>query len=261
MRRWLLLFVVLVVSNASGQEPAAKVWSDLKAKREALLGLHQEFEVSQTTTADRASRGLHQRLIIDISGKKWRERYIGGSQDLVRIFDGQNLFVMETGGTEYIHAKNQPKNGDLDPAPYGGTDRDWMKAKEAAHQPCGFSKDDHTCVILGVAVKGKAQLDGGLVTRLLAGVNLLAIDTQTGVLVQSTTDALVERGRTDDAGAPSTRYNSELTYSLKQMTYGKTLDAGLFTLPAGLREVKEFTKWDAARINKELRASQLQNYK
>jgi len=37
------------------------------------------------------------------------------------------------------------------------------------------------------------------------------------------------------------------------MTYGVVLDTALLKLPeTGMREVKEFTKWDAVRIRKEL---------
>jgi len=63
MRRLLLVGVVLIVSSATGQEPASKLWSDLKAKRQMLPGLHQEFEVSRTSSALGSSRTYHQKFL------------------------------------------------------------------------------------------------------------------------------------------------------------------------------------------------------
>jgi len=80
---------------------------------------------------------------------------------------------------------------------------------------------------------------------MLDGTTLLAIDSETGVLVKSNTQEVIENRR----GA----YQVNLTCSLKRMSYGAVPDAGLFKLPeSGVHEVKELTRWNAARIRKQL---------
>jgi len=65
------------------------------------------------------------------------------------------------------------------------------------------------------------------------------------VLVKSNTQEVIENRRY--------AYQVNLTYSLKRMSYGAVLDAGLFKLPeSGAHEVKELTRWNAARIRKQL---------
>jgi thiol-disulfide isomerase/thioredoxin len=48
----------------------------------------------------------------------------------------------------------------------------------------------------------------------------------------------------------------DVTYTIKQMSYGAAPDATLFKLPDSLQEVKELTPWDEARIKKELAGKQ-----
>lgn len=254
MRRLLLVGVVLIVSSASGQEPASKLWTDLKAKREMLPGLHQEFEVSRTSSTHSLSRSFQERIVIDVADKKWRERSISGSCDCIRIFDGQDLLLMEADGNEYKRLNRKSKDDDPEPEPYGTPDLDWRKAKEIARRPCGFSTKDHSCIIIDVPEKAWARAGKGtLVTRLAAGVSRLAIDSETGALVRSDNEEVIERSLHDGPGQSPGAYKVNRTYSLTRMTYGAVLDIALFKLPeAGMREVKEFTKWDAARIRKEL---------
>jgi cytochrome c biogenesis protein CcmG/thiol:disulfide interchange protein DsbE len=91
------------------------------------------------------------------------------------------------------------------------------------------------------------------VTRLAAGVSRLTIDSETGMLVRSDNEEVIEQSLDDGPGRSPHAYKVNWTYSLTRMTYGVVLDTALFKLPeTGMREVKEFTKWDAARIRKEL---------
>ena len=140
MCRLLLVGVVLIVSSASGQQPAGKLWADLKVKREMLPGLHQEFEVSRTSSTLNSSRTYHYRMVVDVADKKWRERSNSGSCDCIRIFDGKGLIVMEADGKEYMRVNRKSKDDDPEPQPYGTLDLGWRKAKEVAHRPCGFAE-------------------------------------------------------------------------------------------------------------------------
>lgn len=247
MRLHILLGAVAVMAlNASGDTPGNKLWTELKAKREMLAGFHQEFEVNQTFKTLRGSQGSHREIVVDMSGGKWRERSISGSGDRIRIFNGQDLLEMEAEGDEYIRIKRKAKEDDPQPAPYGSVNLDWTKAKEVQRQPCGFSANDRTCIILDVPVKTWMRTStSSEITRMSGGVSRMAIDSETGMLVQSVTQEAIDN--------PRGGYQLNLTYSVKQMSYGTAPDAGMFNLPdTGLHEVKEFTKWNASRIKKQL---------
>src|SRR5579862_2196993 len=146
MRFWLLMGSLLVVSNASGQAPSSKLWTELKAKREMLPAVHQEFEVAQTLVVGSTNRSTHHQMVLDMSQDKWREREIGGARDRIRIFDGQDLFVMEQDQDEYVRTKGKANKEEPAPGPYG-LDLEWSKATEVERRPCGFAKEDHVCEI------------------------------------------------------------------------------------------------------------------
>ena len=246
MRFSLLVGAMFAVLNANCETPPNKLWTELKSKREMLAGLHQEFEVTQTFKTTRGSQDSHREILVDMSQKKWRERSVSGSGERIRIFDGQDVFLMEAEGDEYVRTKRKPKDDDPAPAPYGSVDLDWAKAKEVERRPCGFSENDHTCIIIDVPVKKWIRAGtNDQITKMLDGMTVVAIDSETGVLVKSNTQEVIE----NRIGA----YQLNLTYSLKRMNYGAVLDAGLFKLPeSGVHEVKELTRWNAARIKKQL---------
>jgi thiol-disulfide isomerase/thioredoxin len=76
------------------------------------------------------------------------------------------------------------------------------------------------------------------------GTTRVLIDTETGIWLQCRTVEVVE-------GAMSS-YKLDLTYQVKQMSYGAAADAAVFNLPSGLKEVKELTPWNESRIKKQL---------
>jgi thiol-disulfide isomerase/thioredoxin len=246
MRFALLVGAMFIAWNASADTPTSKLWTELKAKREMLAGLHQEFEVSQSFKTGRSTQGSHRELVVDMSAGKWRERSISGSGDRIRIFDGQNLFLTEAEVDEYVRIKRKAKDDDPEPTPYGSVDLDWAKAREMERRPCGFTGNDHTCIIINVPVKHWVRAGtNGQITRMSDGISRLAIDSETGMIVESSIQEVIDN--------PRGGYESDLTYSLKRMSYGTAPDAGLFKLPeSDIHEVKEFTKWNAARIKKQL---------
>ena len=85
---------------------------------------------------------------------------------------------------------------------------------------------------------------GRHMTRMTGGVSRLAIDSENGLLIQSNTQEMID----DERGG----YRLDRTFLLKGLRYGKAADSALFALPIGMREVKEFTEWNAGRIRKQL---------
>jgi thiol-disulfide isomerase/thioredoxin len=245
MRFSLMIALMFTTLTASGQVPASRSWTDLKAKREGLPGLHQEFEVTQTFKTMRSSQGSKREIIIDIMQNKWREGSVSGSGDRIRIFDGQDLFLMEAEEDEFVRTKLKAKEDVPEPGPYG-IDLDWTKAKEVERAPCGYSGTDHTCIIIDAPMKKWMRGEvGNRITRMTDGTARVAIDSETGILVESHTQEAIDNERTS--------YVLDLTYLLKRMSYEAAPDAGLFMLPeSGLHEVKELSRWNAARIKKQL---------
>ena len=153
MRFTLVLFALLPVT---GQTPATAVWSDLTAKREKLASLHQEFEVKQTSKTSVDTQASTRMVLLDMSGKRWRETSRSGSGDFIRIFDGKDLFSMDGDGNEYVRAKRKAKEEDPLPAAYGLGDPDWPKAVEVQRKPCGFQTNDRSCIVLEAPVRRTA---------------------------------------------------------------------------------------------------------
>src|SRR5262245_34904680 len=108
--RWLAYLFCLVgglltVLCASVETPTSKLLAELKTKRQMLPGFHQEFEVTRRITRGNRNPASYRELIsLDVSQNRWREQVTGGLGDRIRIFDGQDLFTMESGGTEYVSA-------------------------------------------------------------------------------------------------------------------------------------------------------------
>ncbi len=246
MRFSFLLATLLIAWNASAQTATNKLWSQLKNKREMLPGLHQEFEQVVTYKTGRGSQSSFRKITLDISRDKWRERAVSGSGDRIRLFDGQDLLVMEDGGDEYVRVKRKADSNDPEPSPYNSFDLDWTKMKELERRPCGFKGSDHVCIILELPVKQLMELGASSqITKLSGGIALLAMDSETGALVQSKRQAVIE----NDRGG----YQASVTYSLTQMRYGPPPNATLFQLPeSDMHQVKELTRWTVARIKKQL---------
>lgn len=66
----------------------------------------------------------------------------------------------------------------------------------------------------------------------------------TGVAVSATSVTSVQRDRSP--------YTSQTTYTLRGLSYVGHADMSLFKLPEEMHEVKELSKWNAARISKQL---------
>jgi len=237
------LFVAL---NAAAQTPASAVWTELKARRDKLPSVQQEFEVSQTAKTASASQSFKRQLVLDMSPGQWRERSISGSGNNIRIFEGKDLFSMEEGGDEFVRAKRRSKEEDPLPSPYGTDDPDWSKAIELERRPCGILASDHLCVVLDVPLKKWTRTSSpNNISRMLQGSARVSFDTETGLLLSLRTVQVIEIHRA--------AHQLDVTYALQRMSYGKPPDASLFKLPSDdMREVKELSSWNAAKIKKQL---------
>jgi thiol-disulfide isomerase/thioredoxin len=117
---------------------------------------------------------------------------------------------------------------------------------ELERRPCGLPGADHLCVVLDVPLKRWVRnTSPNNVSRMLEGTSRLILDTETGLLIARRTVETVDNQR-----GP---YQSDVTYSLKQMTYGTAPDTTAFQLQSSdMKEVKELSRWDAAKIKKRL---------
>src|SRR5207245_2688230 len=129
------LGTLLLMVNAGAKTPAGRLWTDLQAKRTALSGAHQEFEVSQTFSTPFDSQSSRRPIVIDMAQGQWRESAVNGSGYQIRIFDGRDLLAVDEGGNEFVRTRH-PKEEDMVPSPYGFRDQDWSKALEVGLLPC-----------------------------------------------------------------------------------------------------------------------------
>jgi thiol-disulfide isomerase/thioredoxin len=244
--RFLALYTILFVAlNAGAQTPAGALWTELKTKREKLSSLHQEFDVSQTSRSSYSSRAMQRRILLEMAQGQWRESSVSGSGTRIRIFDGKDLLLMEEHGDEYVRTKRQSQDEDPAPSPYGLGDPDWSKAVEVRRRPCGLPGSNHVCVVLGAPLKPWSRAGtGGHFSKLVEGTTHVVLDIETGLLISSSTAQLIDNGRSS--------YQSDTICTLQRMKYGGPADATLFMLPADMREVKELSKWNAAKIKKQL---------
>jgi thiol-disulfide isomerase/thioredoxin len=259
MGRLTLVFALLGALSTSAQTAAAQTpgtqtpggtrWAELTAKREKLSSYHQEFEISRTYAVPGGQRAAQRQLILDAAGGRWRERTISGSENVVRLYDGQSLFTFEEGTPEYLRGKLAAAGEPPLPTAYRFGDPEWTKAVELPRRPCGNISGTvmpggavgRTCIALDVPLKGREMPGGGAnAPRLLPGTLHLLADADTGLLVSYQAAQEVK--------APTGDYLQETRMILKRMHFGKAPVAGLFTLPANFREVIEFTPWNAARI-------------
>ena len=240
----LMVGALVMVSSAVGETGGKNLWSTFETTRNGPLALHQEFDVEQHAGSSYAQHVQHYQLVVDFAQGKWREQMIGGNGDRIQLFDGQDLYTFEPGGTEYTRKKQSGNKDEQLPAPFENR-LDWGKAKEVQRGPCGFAGKDHTCVIVDVPIKPWLRpTTPGDVATMTGGTSRVMIDTETGIWLRCDISAVV-----DNSGFP---VQWDLTYTIKQMSYGAIPDANLFKVPEGMQEVKQLTPWDDAQIKKQL---------
>jgi hypothetical protein len=121
---WLLPLGAFLNIWSAGETTADKHWSEFKTARQA----HQEFEITRKVKTGYVDQVSRHQVTIDVSQDRWREQSTGGAGNLVRIFDGQNLFLTELEGTEYARLKTKAENEETLPGPYAAK-LEWRKRK------------------------------------------------------------------------------------------------------------------------------------
>lgn len=245
--RILIVLAAVLALHAATETTAGKLWTELKTKRENLTSLHQEFEVTRTSKTTHGAQSAKWQLVLDMSQGKWREKSSSGSGTRLTIFDGTDEFSMEEGGDEFVRMKTKARDGDPLPAPYFPNGADWSKASEVERRPCGLTGKEHVCALLEVRLKPWSRNTGAKnVTKMLEGSARVLVDTETGVVIRLHTLEVIQSTRT--------AYQSDVNYVLKKLSYGTPADAALFKLPSeDLREVKELSRWNSAKIRKQLK--------
>jgi thiol-disulfide isomerase/thioredoxin len=246
MNYFLLFGTLSLALFARAESPASNLWAELKDKRERLPSFHQEFELSQTYKTGGNNQSSKRQVILDMAKGQWREKSSSGSGDYIRIFDGKDLFQMEEAGNEYLRPKPHSKEDESLPSVYSFGDLDLSKLVEGERQPCGISGNNHLCVVLDGRVKKSIRLiPPNSSVRVLDGTARFVFDLETGLLIGSRTVEAIDNGRTT--------YQLDVTRALKRLAYGSPPDLSLFRLPSGdIHEVKELSRWNAAKIKKEL---------
>ncbi len=179
-----------------------------------------------------------------MSHGKWREKSDTGSGNHIKIFNGKDLFWMEESGNEFVRIKRHDKAEDPGPSAYSFNDPDWRKAVERERRPCGIPGSDHQCVLLEVPLKPWTRNSAAGNTQMVEGSARILLDSETGLLLSLRT--------VQSIAGPRDGYQSDVSYVLKRLSYGTPADESLYKLPGDLREVKELTSWNAARIKKQL---------
>jgi thiol-disulfide isomerase/thioredoxin len=248
MRRPLHFLLLLSAAAQSRAETrAGTLWTELAAKRALLPSFHQEFDVSEVSkTLSGSSQPRKWRLSVDIAPGKWRERSVIGFGFETRIFDGENLYLMDEDLREYTRARHKAKDSEPAPAPYTLGAADWLKAAEVQRRACGLPGKDHECAVLEAPLKPWVHgFRSGRPTRMLEGVARIVVDTETGLLITAQSIEKIETG--------TAQRQATTTYSLKRVTFGGSADASLFQLPWGnLREVRELSRWYTSEIRKHM---------
>jgi thiol-disulfide isomerase/thioredoxin len=240
--RFLLVAFLLSSAASLAQTPAAQLWQELTAKRNSLPGFHQEFACSETRTMTGHQQSSQCEIVVDVSSGKWREWSRTGSAE---IFDGRELFRIEENEGAFLRIRPHPKETAPQPSIYDFGDSDTSKAVELERRSCNTPIDGDPCVTLEVPIRQRTRLsvDGQMITQ-RGGVSRLIFDTETGLLVSSGTVQGIDNQKIG--------YRLTTTATLKRQVYGNAVDPALFAPPAGLREVKRFSDWNAARIKKQL---------
>ncbi len=244
--RFLVCLGVLILSSKTRADDrsAGSLWAELARNREQLTSAHQEFEVSRTFKTATSTQASTRRIVLDLAGQKWREKTLSGSGDYIQLFDGDQEYRMEEGGNEFERIKRQSKEDTPKPEMYAD-DAEWGKAVEKERRPCGLPQFPHDCVVLEAPLRTRVHGAGAESSRLAQGVVQVRIDTATGLILSRHSVALIQRTRD--------QYQADTRFVLKRADFGAPPDATLFHLPSTeMKEVKTLSRWDAAKIRKQL---------
>jgi thiol-disulfide isomerase/thioredoxin len=251
--------VVAGIGFAESPSAAAKLWEELNAKRSQIPSVHQEFQIISAQNRPSGERRSVRTSVLDISGNQWRETEESGSSEMVRIFDGTQIYSMEKDGDEFVRIKVDKKNPEsTKPNAFKIPPADWSKATEIRRESCRLptrpSPIEASCILFEVPLKPRV-IDSTArgVARVVSGTFRMMLEHQTGLLVAIGKSELIER--TNLAS-----FILRTTHILQNMSYA-TPDAELFSAPTGVREVKAISMWNADRMQKRMGGKQAPDLK
>jgi len=99
--------VSLMVQDSLAVTSTSDLWSKFETVLQGPRALHQEFEVMQHVRSGYADQVSRFQIVLDFSRGKWREQPVGANGERIRVFDGEDLFVFESGGTDYAHQRQR----------------------------------------------------------------------------------------------------------------------------------------------------------
>jgi thiol-disulfide isomerase/thioredoxin len=236
----LLVSLLLLTVPGAAQSPAASsLWDQLKAKRQSLGLVHQEFEYVLRSSTEKDSQESIKSIAVDFSDARWLERQTSGSGTDVTLFDGIDMLTFEEGGTEFVRTKGNKKTV-AEPLPYSA-DVELAKLKQIQEGPCDVPGAGPLCIVLEAPLK---TISGGSAT-MVKGVGQFLFDAQNGLLLSFHKARLMRRDNLS--------YTSDAVLRMTSTRVGKAGDERPFELPSSdMREVKKLTEWDTAKIKKEL---------
>lgn len=240
----LLFSVSAFIPAALADKSISDVWSKFEEVQKGSRALHQEFDVVRHIRSGYVDQVAHFQVLVDLSQGQWREQPVGEFGERIQVFNGEEQFVFESGGTEYVHLKRTNDKDQPLPEPYN-TKVDWNKAKDVQQIPCGFPGKDHPCLVIEAPIKPWVRPGlPGEVVRMTNGTIRIMADTETGIWLRTHVSASV----TGDTGESQW----DVSFNIKQMSYGSAPDMALFRLPEGLHEVNDLSRWNEDRFKKEL---------
>lgn len=246
----ILISLLGLLSIVSGSLPAAdnlaqSLWNELREKRLSLPSVHQEFDLSRTFHNSGASQSVRVRIVLDMTPRAWLEASLAGSGNTTRLFDGQHVFQWEDEGSEFTRNR-KPNPQERWPAAYAALEQaDSSRVVERERRPCGNSPEHGKCVLFEAPLNSAISFAGQGRVSHSSGSLTAFIDLQTGLLIALRKIELVENdGR---------KRQIESAFTIRRFSVGGAPNDARFVPPAPpAREVKELSRWDAAKIRRVL---------
>lgn len=233
MRLWTCFLLATLL--ARGQNPAAKLWDELKAKRQRSQ-VHQELEVSRVIYSGGRSQRAKWKVMLDWSAGKWREHQVTSWGTRTRLFTGGELYTFEHAAREYTR-QNLLTADELSPPIYGLEKLNFAKAVDAERRTC----EGRPCAVFDVPYRSTSQTTDLGLLQTTEGTSRLMVDLETGAVMN------LYVAQVDNLdGHPSSR---EFTFATTSVRWEASANDATFAASTeGFRQVKEFSRWSAEKF-------------
>ncbi|MEI9811671.1 MAG: TlpA disulfide reductase family protein [Acidobacteriota bacterium] len=234
MRLWTCFLLATLL--ARGQNPAAKLWDELKAKRQRSQ-VHQELEVSRVIysggRSQRAKWEGHAGLVgREVAGAP--SHFVGHSH--ASFHRRRELYTFEHAAREYTR-QNLLTADELSPPIYGLEKLNFAKAVDAERRTC----EGRPCAVFDVPYRSTSQTTDLGLLQTTEGTSRLMVDLETGAVMN------LYVAQVDNLdGHPSSR---EFTFATTSVRWEASANDATFAASTeGFRQVKEFSRWSAEKF-------------